>query len=95
LLYGLEGADNNFDVLQFVLPQKNSISISSQKIVNEEAVVLKGQGISGGKNISFTAIPYFLWQNRGIYQFATMLIQDEKKIIKETPTLNKKINTNG
>lgn len=94
LLYGLEGADNAFDVLQFILPKTSPIQATSRALPGGDAMVLTGQGLLDKQRVTFTAIPYFLWQNRGIHSFATLLIEDEKKIIKEIRT-NEKVNTNG
>lgn len=94
LLYALEGIDNDFDVLNFQISLKSKIQTSSEKLLNQEIVVLKGKGVIDRKSVNFKAIPYFLWQNRGIHPFSTLLIYDPKKInIERAKT--EKMNTNG
>jgi uncharacterized protein len=95
ILYGLEGVDNDFDVLKFVLPTKNKIEWKETNIANQKAVILRGVGLVGKNKVVFKAIPYYLWQNRGIHAFATLLIEDPKKIIIEKSKADKKVNTNG
>lgn len=95
LLYSLEGADNNFNLLQFILPKKNTIATVDYSVLDEKITALRGKGLSNGKEVQFTAIPYYLWQNRGVHQLSTLVIEDESKVNKEKEKEIKKVNTNG
>jgi hypothetical protein len=95
LLYSLEGADNHFDVLRMALPKEASIQAQYVPGLLGGVVTLKGRGISDGNSVNFTAVPYYSWDNRGIYQMATLLIEDVGKIESAKDRLNRKMNTNG
>jgi uncharacterized protein len=94
VLFSLEGADNAFDVLKMVLPPDADISSVFRNDLLHGVQVLSGSGISAGKLVDFMAIPYFSWQNRGIFQLATLLTEDPEKV--ETEERNReKMNTDG
>ena len=59
-------------------------------------MVLSGEGMVDGKKVTFTAVPYYAWQNRGIHSLATLLIENPEKISVEKPVeKNAKMNTDG
>jgi len=95
LLYSLEGADNHFDVLKMVLPKTVKVEAQAVPGLLGGVVVLKGFGISHNKHVGFTAIPYYSWDNRGIYQLATLLIEDKNKATQASEPVARKLNTNG
>ncbi len=95
LLYSLEGTDNHFDVLKMLLPKTMKIEVQNAPGMLGGVVVLKGYGISHGKHVAFTAIPYYGWDNRGIYQMATLLIEDKNKTVPAKEPVESKLNTNG
>jgi hypothetical protein len=55
---------------------------------------LKGEGVLKNENVSFKAIPYFAWQNRGIYQMSTLLIENPE-VIQQDQNTQGEINTDG
>ncbi len=93
LIYALEGVDNSFVVLKMILPKNNEVFAVNSELF-EKSVLLKGKGIINQKEVEFTAIPYYLWQNRGIYSLATLLIEDPNKIYLESIN-DDEINTDG
>lgn len=95
LLYCLEGVDNCFDVLSMVLPAAAKIHPEYRKDVLGGVMVLEGDGVIGNNHVKFNAIPYFLWENRGISSMALLLIEDVEKIRWEQEEENKHFNTNG
>ncbi|WP_215224759.1 glycoside hydrolase family 127 protein [Echinicola shivajiensis] len=95
LLYCLEGADNHFDVTRFVLNENQAVEAGYDDDLLGGTVVLTGLGSVADDNVNFKAIPYFLWQNRGIHKMATLLIRNPKEIYQEDDSLNNEHNTNG
>jgi uncharacterized protein len=94
VLFSLEGADNPFDVLKMVLPSDAGIDSEFRSGLLGGIQILEGEGISDGKSIRFLAIPYFAWQNRGIHQLATLLIENPEKVEEEARS-REKMNTDG
>ena len=90
LLYSLEGVDHNFDILKLVLPANQGITPS----FNGNQVVLNGNGKIGSLLVKFKAIPYYSWQNRGIHDLCTLIIEDETLILNEKKSILK-MNTDG
>lgn len=86
LLYCLEGVDNNgCDVRNIVLPADAPISAAPGKVATEKTVVLKGSGLLDGRSFDFVAIPYFLWENRGISSMALLPVESPDKIETRDP----------
>jgi DUF1680 family protein len=94
VIYSLEGKDNQFDVLQMILPKNNTITAEFRKSMLGGVYVLKGEGVLKNENVSFKAIPYFAWQNRGIYQMSTLLIENPE-VIQQDQNTQGEINTDG
>lgn len=82
ILYCLEGMDNEFDIEKMQLSASTSIENSYDPMVLGGTNVLTGNGQVQGKDISFKAVPYYLWQNRGIAAM-TMLLNEQPDISKE------------
>lgn len=93
MLYTLEGVDNNFNVLEMVLPRENKISEKTSELF-KGSVVLLGTGLIQNKEVKFMAIPYHLWQNRGIHSLSTLIIENPELIQIETQD-QEEINTDG
>jgi uncharacterized protein len=95
VLYCLEGVDNDFDVLQMELPKSNHLTTAYRPGLLGGVTVLLGEGVMpDGKKVHFTAIPYYAWNNRGIYALATLVIENRAGLTPEKPAL-KGMNTNG
>ncbi len=69
IVYCLEGADNGKDLMTLSLPDSskltesyNSGELSGIVTISGEAEIAKGKKVTAQK---FTAIPYFVWNNRG------------------------------
>jgi hypothetical protein len=42
---------------------------------------LRGEGLANGKRpVEFTAIPYYAWQNRGIYAMTAWPVEDARRL---------------
>ena len=95
VLYCLEGVDNKFNVLDFVLPPDAQITSTYQPNLLGGCNVLTGTGLYQGKKVPFKAIPYHLWQNRGISEMSLLLIENPDKIYQEKKEKRGKVNTNG
>ena len=69
IVYCLEGADNGKDLMTLSLPDSskltesyNSGELSGVVTISGDAEIAKGKKVTAQK---FTAIPYFVWNNRG------------------------------
>ena len=69
IVYCLEGADNGKDLMTLSLPDSskltesyNSGELSGIVTISGDAEIVKGEKVTAQK---FTAIPYFVWNNRG------------------------------
>jgi len=69
IVYCLEGADNGADLMALSLPDSskltesyNSGELSGVVTISGDAEIAKGNKVTAQK---FTAIPYFVWNNRG------------------------------
>jgi len=69
IVYCLEGADNGVDLMTLSLPDSskltesyNSGELSGVVTISGDAEIAKGKKVTAQK---FTAIPYFVWNNRG------------------------------
>lgn len=94
VLYSLEGVDNDFDVLEMVLPAGSEVRPEFRPSLLGGVHVLTGVGLSGDNPVHFVAIPYYAWQNRGISQLSTLLIQDRSVTQREEAT-REIMNTDG
>ena len=75
LVYCVEGADNNGKAWNFVIPDNATISTSQHNVLSEPVIALKADvpvlelGADSltvtTRNKPITAIPYYVWANRG------------------------------
>lgn len=69
IVYCLEGIDNGADLMKLALPDSSILTESFNSEELSGVVTISGEGqIENGKKITtqkFTAIPYFVWNNRG------------------------------
>jgi hypothetical protein len=66
LVYCLESADHSFDVLTMALPEDSAVTAARRDDLLGGVTILQGQGLSGANApVSFQAIPYYAWANRG------------------------------
>jgi DUF1680 family protein len=75
LVYCVEGADNNGEVWNIVLPMETVLTEQPQQVLTEKVMALQAEALSAkpssdGKSIIMekrrvTAIPYYAWANRG------------------------------
>lgn len=95
MLYCLEGIDNPFDISKMVLPAENHITSGFDNILLGGVRTLTGKGIVEDEVVSFKAIPYYCWQNRGIFAMSMLLIESMGEIEKEYIRNENEFNTNG
>jgi len=95
LLYCLEGVDNDFDVLNMVLPRETEVSAEWRSNLLGGGTILRGAGSCRGEKVRFTAVPYFTWENRGVAPVATLLIETPEMIAPDSIPLDKPMNTDG
>lgn len=95
LLYCLEGVDNAFDILSMILPAESKINAIYSKEILGGIMTLEGIGLLDGEHVRFKAVPYFMWENRGISPMALLLIEEPGKIYKEKEESSTDYNTNG
>lgn len=95
LLYCLEGIDNDFDILSMVLPAQNRVTAVYSKNILGGTMILEGTGLSANTQVHFKAIPYFMWENRGISPMALLWIENPHKIYQEKEKEIMDYNTNG
>jgi DUF1680 family protein len=66
VVYCLEGVGVETDVRKLALSKKAAVAAAFRPDLLGGVTVLTGKGIAeGGKEVEFTAIPYYAWQNRG------------------------------
>ncbi|HEU4574268.1 MAG TPA: beta-L-arabinofuranosidase domain-containing protein [Chitinophagaceae bacterium] len=75
LLYCIEGADNDGQVWNLVIPESNSFTTNQQMLLTEPIVAVRGEAIAAApskdgnaivmEKKNFVAIPYYTWANRG------------------------------
>lgn len=69
IVYCLEGVDNGADLMKLALPDSAKLTESFNSEELSGIVTISGEGqIEGGQKVTFqkfTAIPYFVWNNRG------------------------------
>jgi hypothetical protein len=77
LLYCLEGVDNSgFSVLAMGLPPKAEVRTERRVDLLGGVTVLHGTGLADeNRDVEFTAVPYYAWQNRGIHEMTAWLIE--------------------
>jgi DUF1680 family protein len=65
ILYCLESADNRFDVFKMSLAESAPLAERRESLLGG-VTVLRGRGIlEGGAPVTFQAVPYYAWANRG------------------------------
>lgn len=94
VLYCLEGVDNKFDIEKMQLPASASLEKSYDSTILGGTHVLIGEGIVENETVLFKAIPYYRWQNRGIYPMM-MLLNEQDIITKEERPDYEGMQTNG
>lgn len=66
ILYALEAADNEADVLDLSLPDASAIKAKHQADLLGGVATLRGDALDArGDKVAFTAIPYYAWGHRG------------------------------
>ncbi|RGD82547.1 hypothetical protein DW706_04475 [Bacteroides caccae] len=95
LLYCLEGVDNDFDILSMVLPAQNEVTAAYSESTLGGTMVLEGTGLVGDAKTHFKAVPYFMWENRGIAPMALLLVENPDKLYQEKEEEITDYNTNG
>lgn len=93
VLYCLEGIDNNFDIERMELPSFNEITSGFDASLFGGTHLLKGEGREKNQKVAFKAIPYYLWQNRGIS--AMVMLINEGVAKKEKSVDLEDMETNG
>ena len=83
IVYCIEGADNNGKAWNLFIPDSAMFSINPQHIISEQVITLKAdvpvvEVSTDGMNLSVinrpvTAIPYYVWCNRGSNQMQVWL----------------------
>ena len=90
LVYCIEGADNDSHAWNFIMPKNTALSLGSKDVLTEHVVTIEGSvpsaTISGdGLSIQtatqkITAIPYYVWCNRGQNQMQVWLPVKMKEV---------------
>ena len=66
IVYALEAADNDADVLDLALPDASAIKAEHQADLLGGVTTLRGDALDArGDKVAFTAIPYYAWGHRG------------------------------
>ena len=83
IVYCIEGADNNGKAWNLLIPDSSTFSASTQNVISEQVIALKAdvpvlEVSTDGMNVSVTnrpvtAIPYYVWCNRGSNQMQVWL----------------------
>ena len=74
ILYALEAADNEADVLDLSLPDTSAIVAEHQADLLGGVTTLRGDALDArGDKVAFTAIPYYAWGHRGEGQMTVWL----------------------
>ena len=86
VVYCLEAQDNGGTVLDLSIPSDSEITAEHRADLLGGVTVLKGKALRNGSPVTFTAIPYFAWDNRKagemtiwIPEKLTGKIRDEQK----------------
>ena len=96
LLYCLEGVDNNgCDVRKVVLPRDAAVVAAPGEVLSEKTVVLKGPCLLDGRSAGFVAIPYFLWENRGISSMVLLPVESPDEAVSGDDAPETEYNTYG
>lgn len=95
VLYALETEDNAFDIQSFVLPVDSAIIYRYAPEILSGVGIIEGGGYVHESPVRFLAIPYFLWQNRGIGAMTLLVTENPDAIIPEDDSTDKKTNTDG
>jgi DUF1680 family protein len=64
IVYCLEANDNGGKVLDLSIPSDTRITAEHRKDLLGGVTVLKGKALRNGSPVTFTAVPYFAWDNR-------------------------------
>ena len=76
------------------IPASSSVGYAYDSTILNGTHILKGEGFIYGKAIQFKAVPYYLWQNRGISAM-TMLLNEQCDGVKEKRPDYEGMQTNG
>ena len=74
-VFCLEGVDNGKQLNNFVLPDNPNLKVGFDKDILNGLLTITGDALVSGEKTprNFRAIPYFLWNNRGINEMKVWL----------------------
>jgi len=75
VVYAAEGIDNGGSVLDLTLPDAAALRAERKQDIGVDVTVIEGTALRNGREVPFTAIPYFAWANRGAGEMAVWLSQ--------------------
>ena len=78
-----------------VLPAQNEVTAVYSESTLGGTMVLEGTGLVGDAKTHFKAVPYFMWENRGIAPMALLLVENPDKLYQEKEEEITDYNTNG
>jgi len=68
------------------LPKKGKIDAEHRADLLGGVTVLKGKGMADGdRPVEFVAVPYYVWQNRGIDEMTVWIIEDPSALASDGP----------
>lgn len=70
LVYAAEAIDNGGSVLDLTLPDTSELRAERKQDIGVDVTVIEGSALRNGREVPFTAIPYFAWANRGAGEMA-------------------------
>ncbi len=83
VLYCMEGADNNGEVWNLIVPASTKFTTKEQQVLTEPVIALQGEVLSAKPSAdgisvvmekrTVTAIPYYTWANRGANEMQVWL----------------------
>ncbi len=73
LVYALEAADNGGAVLDLEVPAAARLDSLFRRNLLGGVQVITGQALRAGRRVTFTAVPYFVWANRGAGEMAVWI----------------------
>lgn len=95
VLYCLEGVDNDFDIEKMEMPSSAMIESVFDTSIFGGTYLLQGKGILQDKPVRFKAVPYYLWQNRGISPLVMLINERLDRTEKEKEVNLEDMETNG
>jgi DUF1680 family protein len=73
VVYAAEGIDNGGGVLDLTLPDAAVLRAERKQDIGVDVTLIEGTALRNGREVPFTAIPYFAWANRGAGEMAVWL----------------------